>query len=48
MEFKKGNDIIHVQPIYWTKLNPSQTLMLNFPDSCKKAAMSGCKTKKVK
>ena len=45
MEFKKGNDIIHVQPSYRTKLNPSQTLMLNFPDSCKKAAMSGCKTK---
>ena len=45
MQFKKGNDIIHVQLSYWTELNPSQTFMLNFPDSRKKAAMSGCKTK---
>lgn len=44
MEFKKGNDNIHVQLSYWTELNPSQTL-LNFPASHKKATMSGCKTK---
>ena len=46
MEFKIGNNIIHVQPSHWIELNPSQTFTLHYSDSHNNFSMSGHNTKR--
>ena len=46
MEFKIGNNIIHVQPSHWIELNPSQTFTLHYSDSQYNFSMSGRNTKR--